>query len=381
MSTSTPTSPQLGSFLDYQLDEICRRLQLSQTQFSEAETKYGAVADWLGHDTSPLSHLDPTIFPQGSARVGTTVQPIGGDEHDVDLVLLLRTPETDAMRLYRAVESRLAEHDTYAALLERKNRCLRLVYAGEFHLDILPARPDDEGPDTWIVVPDRELQNWSPSAPEGHARWFEQQAYAVYEPYEERDVEPLPEPEDADEKSPLHRAVQLLKRRRDVYFDGDGHDVAPSVILRTLAGHSYGRERTVLEALDGVVQGIDHEIDGSSVVPDVPNPANPHENFADGWDQAEYRRFAGFIADVVTEVEELRQARDPDVRIELLERMFGETVSQVATEAAGKRYKEARESGNLSAGPAGVAIGAAGNDSRDQQVPNHEFHGGRTDDA
>lgn len=381
MSSSTPTSPQLGSLLDYQLDEICRRLQLSQTQFSEAEAKYENVADWLRRDTSPLSHLEPTIFPQGSARVGTTVQPIGGDEHDVDLVLLLHTPETDAMRLYRAVEARLEENGTYARILERKNRCLRLVYAGEFHLDILPARPADEGPDTWIIVPDRELQNWSPSAPEGHAQWFEQQAHAVYEPYEERDVEPLPEPEDSDEKSPLHRAVQLLKRRRDVYFNGDGHDVARSVILRTLAGHAYGRERTVLEALEGVVQGIHQEIEESPGVPDVRNPANEKENFADGWDQAEYRRFREFIADVATEVDELRQAQDPDVRIELLKKMFGETVSQAATVAAGKRHKEARESGYLSAGPAGVAIGASGTESRSQQVPDHRFHGGTTDDA
>lgn len=383
MITTASSQTPRGTLLEVQLDEICRRLQLSRTQFDEAKEKYEAVADWLSRETSPLAHLEPSIFPQGSARVETTVRPIGGEEHDVDLVLLLQTGETDAMRLYRAVQARLQDHDTYAGILEEKNRCLRLVYAGEFHLDILPARPDERMPDRWIVVPDRELQNWSPSAPEGHAEWFLDRARSVYQPYEERETEPLPEPEDPDEKSPLQRAVQLLKRRRDVYFngDGDGHDVARSVILRTLAGHIYGREQTVLEALETVVQGIHRKVERSTGVLDVRNPAHREESFSDGWGDAEYRRFGRFISNVLTEVGELRQARDPDVRVELLERMFGEKVSRAATEAAGERYREARKSGNLFAGPAGVAIGAAGPSSRSQRTPEHEFYGGKDDDT
>jgi hypothetical protein len=43
-------------------------------------------------------------------------------------------------------------------------------------------------------------------------------------------------------KTPLQRAIQLLKRHRDVMFV-DNLDVAPiSMILTNLAGHAYGGE-------------------------------------------------------------------------------------------------------------------------------------------
>lgn len=383
MSATTSQAARRGTMLDLQLDEICRHLQLSHTEYEEAKDRYEAVARWLNDDSSDLADLEPEIFPQGSVRVRTAVKPIGDDEHDVDLVLLLQTDEVDAIRLYEAVKVRMEENDTYAGMLEELNRCLRLTYANEFHLDILPARPDPEGPDAWLLVPDQELQNWTPSAPEGHARWFEKTAMAVYRQHEERDTEPLPEPEDADAKSPLHRAVQLMKRRRDVRFReaGDGDDVAPSVILRTLAAQQYGQERNILDALDTVVSGIATVVRETTGVLEVPNPVHPGEVFSDGWDQTAYRRFGEFIIDFEAEIRELRGLQDPDDRGEMLQDMFGETVTKTATEAAGHRFKEARDEGNLYSGSAGIAIGAAGAGSRAEKVRDHEFYGGEGSDA
>lgn len=374
----TTASPRVtpGSRLEVQLDEICRQLQLSQTQHEEAKSRYHAVADWLSREDSNLAPADSKIFPQGSTRVRTTVQPRGRDEHDVDLVLLLRLSAADAMSLYRAVWQRLQEHDRYASMLELKNRCIRITYAGEFHLDILPARPAQDGPDTWIVVPDRERQNWSPSNPEGHAQWFLERARAVYDADKiERDTEPLPEPEDADAKAPLQRAVQLMKRRRDVYFD-DGQEIAPSVILRTLAAHHYQNERTVLDTLTGVLSGISVQLRRVNGVLEVTNPCHPEEIFSEGWDRQKFQQFKSYIDDLSQEIDSLRELQDPAEVGEILEDMFGETVTQRATEAAGRRFKKERDNGNLYAGAAGVGIGAGSTGSSGHRVPDHSFYGG-----
>ena len=37
------------------------------------------------------------------------------------------------------VADRLAEHATYVGSMNRKERCIELDYAGQFHLDIVPA--------------------------------------------------------------------------------------------------------------------------------------------------------------------------------------------------------------------------------------------------
>ena len=118
----------------------------------------------------------------------------------------------EPMELYGLVRDRLSEHSYYRRILEPKKRCLRFNYAGDIHLDVLPARPRGWISETGLLVPDRALQDWSPSDPQGFIAWFRQ---ISRRPYREirLGVEPLPKPEDADAKSPLQRAVQLLKRR------------------------------------------------------------------------------------------------------------------------------------------------------------------------
>lgn len=72
--------------LDYLLKQIIEDLQLTPTQYREAVEHYEAVGRYLDHPRSPLAHLRPQIFPQGSMALQTTVKPIGRQEYDLDLV-------------------------------------------------------------------------------------------------------------------------------------------------------------------------------------------------------------------------------------------------------------------------------------------------------
>ena len=46
-------------------------------------------------------------------------------------------------QIYDWVHERIAANEIYREMLEKLKRCLRLNYAGSFHLDILPACPND----------------------------------------------------------------------------------------------------------------------------------------------------------------------------------------------------------------------------------------------
>ena len=63
-------------------------------------------------------------------------------------------------------------NETYAEMLEKLKRCLRLNYAGAFHMDILPACPNDQVGNGSIIVPDCKLECWMHSNPKGFAAWF-----------------------------------------------------------------------------------------------------------------------------------------------------------------------------------------------------------------
>lgn len=125
------------------MDRVCRLLELTPTQYREAETKYRAVGRWLADSDSLLAFWEPEIYPQGSMLLGTTVRPYGRNEYDLDLVCQIHyCAQQPPMTIYKWVHERLSAHETYKEMLEPLKRCLRLNYAGDFHLDILPAWPE-----------------------------------------------------------------------------------------------------------------------------------------------------------------------------------------------------------------------------------------------
>jgi len=127
--------------------------------------------------------------------------------------------------------------------VKEKDRCWRLDYADtvRFHMDVLPAIPDDEAfhkqlaqlgvgeqlAEHALAITDRTHSNyltisddWPRSNPKGYALWFEgrmqviarQRRVALVEQRVYASVDDVPVYE---LKTPLQRAVQILKRHRD----------------------------------------------------------------------------------------------------------------------------------------------------------------------
>jgi hypothetical protein len=375
MALADPALPRSSSsHLDVLLDEVCRALQLTNTQFKNAEEKYTAVGNWLSAPESALFYYRPRIYPQGSIALQTTCRPWSRMEYDVDLVL-----EVDwlgaPMDLYRIVGGRLSQHGYYKTILTGKKRCWCLNYEGAFHLDILPARPAPlPGYSTAIVVPDRKLQQWAASNPKGFAGWYHDRADTKGF-MEKRAAEPLPENDPAEARPPLTRAVQLFKRHRDIRFKGS--DRAPrSVVLTTLAGTWYGGEQTVYLALLNTVANIRAWIAATRGIPQVLNPTNPLENFAESWknDPQSYEEFKAYIHELYDVLVRLPTA-DLNTGLKgLLERLFGGDTTQKALDGWGRRMGRARTRSELRISPTvGLTTAAVGTRS----VGRNTFHGSK----
>ncbi|MGA9996880.1 MAG: nucleotidyltransferase, partial [Pyrinomonadaceae bacterium] len=179
--------------LDDLLERIGEKLQLSPTRYQQAESRYHAVGDWLSAEDSTLATFDPVIYPQGSMKIGTTVRPRGRQAHDLDFVLELKADWRLFPRpvvLLDMVEHRLREHKIYREMIERKNRCMRIIYANEFHLDILPACPNPSAGLHCVLVPDCAAEGWKHSNPKGYALWFERTAETKRAEFRKQ-IEPL----------------------------------------------------------------------------------------------------------------------------------------------------------------------------------------------
>lgn len=272
--------------LDEIVAELAASLQLTDTQFNRAETSYRAVGKWLQAKDSPVSEYYSSIFPQGSLRLDTTVKPLKAAEFDLDLVCLLDWPRAKPLDLYDLLLDRMKDHGKYAPITRQNNRCIRLEYGGDFHLDIVPAiyDPNCEPGSTCILIPDREKKDFRPSNPKGYATWFEQTTIRQIKAAAELsrgDMEPLKAPVPYDAKKPLRITVQLLKRWRDVAFSGRMHLAPSSIVLTTLAGTLYAGHQRSSEALMSILDGICEWAQKEDIK--LRNPSNDQEWITDRW--------------------------------------------------------------------------------------------------
>jgi hypothetical protein len=330
--------------MDNLLWRVCDELQLSSARYDQAVARYEAVCQWLEADDSALASFRPSMYPQGSMRIGTTVKPLGREEHDLDFVCEFRVqPATfeSPLQLLRLVEVRLRQHKSYAPILEVKNRCVRLNYANEFHMDILPACPDRASGGTCVVVPDRQSRWWKPSNPKGYAEWFEKRCELVIEILmaERASVfakaEPIPDQEATAEKATLKRAVQLLKRWRDVRYQKSS-EVAPiSMVLTTLAAQTYRGERSVSDALSNILDKMVALTETCKPRIVVLNPANDQEDLSERWDDpVQYAAFVQGIRELRAAWTEAMSTSGIHHVGKLLEGIFGEPVTHAVRKQA-----------------------------------------------
>lgn len=312
------------------LEEIADALDIPPSKYEEATKRYESIGAWLDRDHSSLAKHDPEISPQGSFLLGTVTRPLtDAEEYDVDLVCLLGgtkqefTQKTLKEAVGREIASYAEAHDMDDPPEERR-RCWTLHYAdgAQFHMDIVPALPDAQryqvmlkehgygalaGDTTLtgraIAITDRTLpqyalltDDWPQSNPMGYAAWFRgrmtiqlterKEAFAKHQMIT-ASVDDIP---DYKVKTPLRRAIQLLKRHRDCMFAEDGEHKPISIIITTLAAHAYNEEPTISAALRSILAGMEEHIGYRGDEAWVPNPVNPVENFADKWAEESKKR-------------------------------------------------------------------------------------------
>ncbi len=359
------------------LEAVCEQLELTPTQYEEAKTRYDGVSKWLAGSSHPAL-VGVNIYVQGSTAIGTTVKPIGRNEHDVDLIARLQ----DAARGYppalvkKLIGDRLGEHGVYDRLLEEMCRCWRLDYANEFHLDITPSVPNPDCLNDGELVPDRELRDWKPSNPRGYKAAFARRAalhprlrlrksVTAFDERAAASIEPYPEA--GGFKGVLQRTVQIAKRHRDVHFARRPGECAPiSVIVTTLLAWSYEQCVTHLEfedeldVLTTVIAGMTDFIEHRENQWFIWNDTTPGENFAEKWN-SHPDRAASFFAwhrKLVDDLATLRSVEGLDRIAKQLDEALGERPAEIAMEYIEKSVSTPRTSGALRYGAAGLVAGA-----------------------
>lgn len=367
------------------LDRILRDLELSPTQLAEARTSYEAVTQALAKEGMPLAPFLPWLFAQGSMRIGTTVKPVGQEEHDLDIVCLLQKGGVwlPANEVYELVWETLGNDATYEKMRERRNRCIRLRYAHQYYLDIIPAVPHSNAPDGTLFVCDCEGHTWSVSNPVGFAEWFDESAKArplfitKFGALREGSVtanagqvEPLPE--HGFQKTPLQRITQLFKRNRDEFFLNEPKRRPSSIVLTTLAARSHVRQSSVaaedlFEFVVRVAEGLSELIEIQETaygqrIYRVANPVNDAENFAEKWTRLDYEAFIRWQEKFVHQLRAIKATKGHgvDTMLNRLVEGFGEDRVIKAANDLGVDTSRVHQAKRLRVAGTTGAVGLAG---------------------
>lgn len=346
---------QLSQFLQY----LAESIDIPDNLYERAERSYQSIGDWLDREASTVAKYEPNIYTQGSFRIGTVVKPItDSDEYDIDFVceLNLSKQQVTQKQLKSLVGNELISYADAHGMKEpvkEGRRCWTLDYVDDvqFHIDVLPAVPDGESfrallescdrsspyQDTAVAITDnthpnydRVSDDWLRSNPKGYAAWFRDRLKPQFEARRKVLAESLcASVEDIPEyrvKTPLQQAVQLLKRHRDMSFVDDREDKPISIIITTLAAHSYNNEADLLEAMISIVDGMPKHIRTRDGHAWIPNPVNPLENFADKWREHPERetRFRDWLKQVRADLNKALRNDDIHSAAQTLVPRFGQ---------------------------------------------------------
>lgn len=340
---------------------ITKKLQLSPSLYDQASERYKTIAGII-QDDDAFNHIRLHIYPHGSFRLKTTVKPFGGDEYDLDFVAELPMGTTMMpQELYDHIYRILSQDGVHNDMIEKKSRCIRVNYANDFHLDIMPGKLVNPMTKE-IIVPDRGLSNWiHKSNPIGFAEWFENQAktHIVAELNEIRksvyNAEKVSDQEIAEHLEPLRRAVQLVKRYRDVYCDRYRTEPVRSIVICTLMGsiaRFTGATMQIILSFCDYVNGLIEQHNNQPF--EIHNPILQDEILTEKWFEGNnFRDFVSMMKALTEDAQKLsRCGYNSDIN-QLLKSMFGETLTDTVIKELSVPVGEARKSGNLSIDPSG----------------------------
>ncbi|MCB5230522.1 MAG: nucleotidyltransferase [Candidatus Cloacimonetes bacterium] len=311
-----------NEYLNDLLEELVVDLKVSTSMYDKATQRFNSITEHLKRKDSLLReyhHIN--LYPQGSFNLGTAIKPFGKKEHyDVDVVCEISASKKAITqeKLKRLVGYEVEKYqraNNFQKAPEENRRCWTLLYSDteQFHMDILPAIPDVEGfrkilngselPQQWlnsaIAITDRQhaeysslTDEWYVSNPKGYAEWFRSiidNRIKYLAETQETAVEHIPT---YYANTNLQKAIQILKRHRDIMFQDNQEDKPISIIITTLAAMYYRKDnyllKTLVDIIDDMAKLVNQNPDGLKIL----NPVNPKENFADKWSKYPKRKVA-----------------------------------------------------------------------------------------
>lgn len=306
-------------------------VNLKQYRLDLLDSRVTAITNAFKKDAE-IGHRYKEHMPQGSWAHGTIINPVSEfDEFDADILLHLENnPDwNDNPKTYlQQARAAFKRNGTYQDKLVRKNRCVRISYANDCHVDVVPAITLDDGRQVIICYHDNTFEDTNPV---GFADWMKER--------------------DDIAGGQLRRVIRLLKWLRDFKNTFS----CPSVILTVMLGgrvqfwDADGAYADIPSAIVHLLESLNTWLSSYMGSPPLDDPSCPGVSFSHRWDDPQViANFKAKIADYARWAREAYdlQGNDDDAALTAWQKLFGPEFAADEVKAARTAIVAARIGGD-----------------------------------
>lgn len=295
---------------DYFTGLLADSVNINETRLEQLVDHERALARWLRED--PLfSAIMEGVSRQGSWAHRTIIKPQPGQEFDADLLVQMsrqRSWSKDPRRYLESLHEAVLRSPRHRDKVELKTRCVRVTYAGDCHVDLVPyVNVPLYGIYDQQFIVNRKVNEFERVNPEGFVTWVRGK--------------------DQVANGHLRTSLRLLKYLRDYKGTFD----VPSVILTVIVGSRanglfdfFERYCDLPTTFRSLVTGTDRWLQAQSGVPVIRDPSCPAVNFSHRLEEASFEKFRDHIHGYADMVRAAYKESDRQESIKLWRGIFGD---------------------------------------------------------
>jgi hypothetical protein len=292
-------------------------VNLKQWKLDKLDGHVTAIVNALQKDTD-VGPLYKEHIPQGSWAHATIIEPVGAfDQFDADFLLHLEEDETwseDPGEYLRKVRAAFKATSTYKDKVTKKNRCVRIEYAGDCHVDVVPHLTLSDDRQVIINYAENIFEDTNPG---GFSDWMQER--------------------DTLTGGNLRKVIRLMKYLRDYKNTFDCVSVILTTLLasRVQAFNADSRYADIPTAFVSLLEDLDSWLADYDEMPLLDDPSCPGTSFNHRWTEEKYQNFKTMITKYAGWAREAINAEE-DKALVAWQKLFGPEFTTPVVEAARK---------------------------------------------
>ncbi|MCG7545948.1 hypothetical protein MHM93_17340 [Pseudoalteromonas sp. MM17-2] len=298
-------------FNEFMSTEVC----LNQSRINALEQRVSTITGVIKQSVSFKTAYINAI-PQGSYAQKTIIKPTKKKAvFDADVVVYLKPIKGWEPRDYiQALYELFQASNQYSGKVSRQTRCLKLNYAGEFHIDIVPCvrKPLIIGHQNYVC--NRQTNEFESCSSEEFSDWVAGKNSVT-------------------KNNNLIKSIRLAKYLRDHKQTFSAKSILLTTLLATrisLWDEVFGRDKykDLPTSFKSLFNKLNQWLEQRDSMPIVTNPVDEEESFNRHWNEQKFQNFKFQIKTYNDWINDAYSEGDMERSIEKWRKIFGENFAK-----------------------------------------------------